>query len=255
MKTGVCTAVGSAPLLEQAGYDYIEFNFTAMASMSAEEFETLRAQNGVNRVKIEALNGFCPASIRLTGPDVDEAGLADYAAKGFARAAPLGVRVVVVGSGAARKTPEGYDKVRALDDFGRSMRIIGDAADAWDIDVAIEPLNKGETDVLNTVAETASFVRALGHGRVKLMADFYHMRVAGEPMEVLRGNGDILRHLHLANYNGGRIFPTDPKEDDYASFFAAVKAAGYDGRVSVEAGGKDLAKEAPEALAVLRSFI
>jgi D-psicose/D-tagatose/L-ribulose 3-epimerase len=50
----------------------------------------------------------------------------------------------------------------------------------------------------------------------------------------------------------GRVFPRNPKEYDYAGFFAALRTIGYDKRISVEASTKDLPTDAPSAIALLR---
>jgi sugar phosphate isomerase/epimerase len=41
-------------------------------------------------------------------------------------------------------------------------------------------------------------------------------------------------------------------EYDYGPFFAALREIGYDQRISVEASAKDVAAEAPQAIALLR---
>jgi sugar phosphate isomerase/epimerase len=50
----------------------------------------------------------------------------------------------------------------------------------------------------------------------------------------------------------GRVFPLKFDEYDYAGFFEKLRQTGYDKRISVEAGTKDLGTEGPQAIAVLR---
>jgi len=84
-----------------------------------------------------------------------------------------------------------------------------------------------------------------------LMIDFYHLASEQEdPAIVLEANQHI-RHLHVANPQG-RVFPLSWSEFDYAPFFANLRKIGYDKRISVEASTKDLAGEAPQAIALLR---
>ena len=45
--------------------------------------------------------------------------------------------------------------------------------------------------------------------------------------------GKDIAHLHIANSNGRYIY--GPSEDAYDAFFDALKKAGYQARVSVEA--------------------
>lgn len=85
------------------------------------------------------------------------------------------------------------------------------------------------------------------------MADFYHMRKESESMDDIIEAGEALVHTHIANSNG-RVFPRESGEDDYESFFGALKKIGYKGRVSVEANTKDLGRDAPAALSLLRKL-
>ena len=50
---------------------------------------------------------------------------------------------------------------------------------------------------------------------------------------------------------GGRDYPYEGDGYDYVALFEALKAAGYEGRVSIEAGCKDFAVDSKKAFAVL----
>ena len=83
------------------------------------------------------------------------------------------------------------------------------------------------------------------------MIDFFHLASEKEDPAIVAEAGPRLRHLHTANPQG-RVFPLKWEEFDYAPFFARLRAAGYDKRISVEASTKDFASEAPQAIALLR---
>jgi sugar phosphate isomerase/epimerase len=48
------------------------------------------------------------------------------------------------------------------------------------------------------------------------------------------------------------VFPLEWEEFEYAPFFATLEKIGYDGRISVEAGSKDIPVEGPRSIALLR---
>jgi len=50
----------------------------------------------------------------------------------------------------------------------------------------------------------------------------------------------------------GRRAPVTADFEFLRDYFRVVKASGYDGRISIEGSWEDLARQAPEALAVLR---
>src|SRR5262249_11510739 len=85
----------------------------------------------------------------------------------------------------------------------------------------------------------------------QLMIDFYHLSSEHEDPSIVSRAKDRLRHLHMANPTG-RVFPLAWEEFDYRPFFAQLRQAGYNRRISVEASTKDLTADAPRAIALLR---
>ena len=122
---------------------------------------------------------------------------------------------------------------------------------AYGITVAIEPLRKEETNIINTAAEGLDLVNAVNHPNFQLMIDFFHLASEHEDPAIVLKAKDHLRHLHVANPNG-RVFPQKWDEFDYAPFFANLKAIGYDKRISMEGRTTDLAAQGPVTVALLR---
>jgi sugar phosphate isomerase/epimerase len=174
-----------------------------------------------------------------------------YVRKAFARLSRIGTEIVVFGSGGARRVPDGFSKdeaFRQLTDFGRR---IAPEAQARGITVAIEPLRHEESNIINSAAEGLALVEAVGHPNFQLMIDFYHLASEKEDPSIVVRAGSHLRHLHTANPTG-RVFPRQWEEFDYAPFFATLRNAGYQKRISVEANTTDIATDGPQAIALLR---
>lgn len=89
---------------------------------------------------------------------------------GFSVMQRLGVKRVVFGSGMARKIPEGFDAATARRQLLYAAKIVGDIAAEYGCLVVMEPLCHYETNLLNSVAAGAAFVRELNHPSVKLLA-------------------------------------------------------------------------------------
>jgi sugar phosphate isomerase/epimerase len=79
------------------------------------------------------------------------------------------------------------------------------------------------------------------------------MRLESEDMGSILRAGPVLCHAHLAN-SDGRTFPRQRTEDRYDDFFAALKAIGYQGMLSLEPMSGQLESEAPGSLALLREL-
>jgi sugar phosphate isomerase/epimerase len=215
-------------------------------------FEQLAAGLAGGALPALACNVFLPQNLKVVGPDVDTPELRRYTATALERMGRLGVRVLVVGSGGARAVPEGFDRERALEQFEVFLRGVADEAAGHGVTVALEPLRPQETNLLNTVAESAAFLRERDAGPARLLADLYHMREQGEAMDVLGQTVDLLAHVHVAGV--GRGAPA-PDAEDIEPFVRALRDAGYAGDCSIECSWKDFAAEAPGALDFMRSVV
>ena len=251
IQVGYCTRLAGLEAAKAAGFDYVELATSEIAGLSDAEFDQAAARIRQAGLPVPAMNLFLPATLKVTGPDVDRDQQMAYVKKAFARLQQLGTTIVVFGSGGARQVPAGFSKeeaTRQLVEFGRR---IAPEARARGITVAIEPLRTEETNIVNSAAEGLALVEAIGDPNFQLMVDFYHLAsVKEDPSIIVRARGHI-RHLHMANPEG-RVFPRGAAEYGYAAFFAALRTIGYDGRISVEASTKDLGSDAPLAIALLR---
>ena len=244
MRIGACLSLSRLPL-PRGALDYVELNLSHVAELSPAELTLWQTKLREADVAAETANGFFPADLRLVGPDRDPTAIRAYIRRAFDNAAALGVRLCVLGSGTPRRAGPELSPAEALPQFEEVAAWAGDLAAAYDMTIAVEPLSARETDLINTIGEGAALCRRLAHPRVRLVADLFHMAAAGEPLSVLTDSRDVLAHIHVAA-PVTRALPQPNDGYDYAAFFAALKAAGYDGRVSIESG---LPKEnAAEAL-------
>ena len=252
MKIGICTSVDMLSAAKAMGFDYAELNLSAVADMEAAAFADVCAAVEASGLPVEAMNVLFPGYIKLVGAAADAAATAAYLARAFARAAALGVQVVVFGSGGARRQPEDVSAAETREALRAAAQMIGEAAKPHGITVVIEPLNTGETNTINSVADGAALMREVGHSNVGLLADFYHMSVENEPMSNIAEAG-VLMHTHIAR-GEGRTYPKTREEDGYAGFFGALKGIGFAGRMSIEGQTTDFMADAPVALAFLREL-
>jgi D-psicose/D-tagatose/L-ribulose 3-epimerase len=251
IQIGYCTRVAGLAAAKAAGFDYVELATSEIAGMSDAEFEQAAAQIRQVGLPVPVMNLFLPATLKVTGPDINRDEQMAYVRKAFARLQRIRTTVVVFGSGGARQVPPGFSKDKALEQLVEFGRRIAAEARTRGITIAVEPLRTEETNIINSAAEGLALVEAIGDPNFQLMVDFYHLASVKEDPSIIVRARDHIRHLHMANPTG-RIFPRDASEYDYAPFFAVLRTIGYDRRISVEASTKDLAAEAPLAIALLR---
>ena len=250
MKIGFCAKPEEIERVAAAGFDYLEPAVSYVAEKTDEEFEALLTALQAAPIPTPSFNVLFPGSISLMGGTADEE-IRAYLDKALGRVQRMGGKVVVFGSGRARFRPEGMaygDAFRRLIDVTRMM---GDAAAKYGLTIVIEPLNRGETNTINSVAEGACLAAAVHHPNVKLLADYYHVAVENQPPEDVARVGGIA-HAHIAT-KVGRMIPLE-KDEGYAKMFTAMKQTGYEGLISVEGRCDDLAADGPRAVRMLKEM-
>lgn len=233
IRFGVCTKFEKLPLLEKAGYDYMEFALSSLEKRSDEEYAEFVKLVDASPLQVEAFNGFFPGDIALVGPEVDMERIAAYTEKALRRAARLGGKVAVLGSGKSRNIPEGFPFETAYRQFCQVFDLCATIAGRYGITVALEPLNPKETNFLTTVAEGIALCKAVNNPHGKCLVDFYHVSQSGESLDAIREGHDWIVHTHLATPS--RYMPES--EEDIAvcrQWAQALKDCGYEGRMSLE---------------------
>ncbi len=266
MKYGCCFNMLSAvpggtgsehlELFHRSGYDYAELPLSEIMSLSKDGFEHLLKDLSASGLPCESCNNFFPPVMRLTGPDVDFNAVSSYVDQAVATAAELGAKNIVFGSGGAKRYPENFSKSEAYAQIVRLLKYVDGVAAQHGITIAIEPLRKAECNIINTFEEGAWLARDVGGPQVKVLVDLYHLIEENEPLSHIEEYGKAyLTHIHLVN-PVGRVFPreSDGSGTLYRALADAVVRTGYDGRISCEAYSTDVQRDAPAALALLKSY-
>lgn len=245
MRIGVCsTDENQWKTIAENGYDYIEMQFLRIATVTDEEFENMKRLRNECGLDVETAMSFFTSDFKLyaydseTGNGTDEfenhlESLRKYSERGLSRAAQLGLKIVVVGSGTNRKIPEKMKRDVAIEQFLSALTVIGDVAARYNVKVAIEPLNKNETNLVNTLKDGLELCRKLNHPNVYVLNDFYHSSIEKEGCDALYTAGAHLIHTHISDYE--RTCPT--LEKDGACLIPVVQElvnTGYDARMSYE---------------------
>lgn len=254
MKLGVCRGYKEAEVIAAAGYDYIELYFADLARMDEAEFCEAKKKLAENGLQAETFNGFFPGDMVLLGPNADHEKIKAHAECGMRRAAELGGKVAVLGSGTARRVPEGMTSEEGWEEFKKIAALCGDIALQYGMVIAIEPLNAGETNQVITVADGLRLCRELNHPGVRVLADYFHVYKSGETLDAVREAGDFLVHTHLARAADDRGCPSWADKEACARFFTALKESGYEGRMSLECIYEDFETQIKDVLPMLREL-
>ena len=160
----------------------------------------------------------------------------DYLNKVVDLAADFEAPTVIVGSGGITRNFEpGWDRPRSIACMQEVLHTVGDHAEEKGVILAVEAINRYETQFLNTMQEASEFVLQIDHPNVRTMADTYHMNIEEkDPAESVRKYGYLLQNLHLADSN--RMAPGDG-HFDFKSVVQALKDIGYSKVCSYEVFG------------------
>lgn len=270
IRLGVCIGPERAEQATRIGFDYIEMNLSTTAALSEEDYTKALDTVLSSPIRAEAFNTMIPAEYPLTGPDVNLDAVQKYLDKAIPRAASFGAKVIVFGSGGARRVPERWNADVAWAQLIAFLRMCLPILNTYGVTLAIEPLRREETNIIHTVREGAALAAAAsypfeGENRfasnkprdenvnrvIGVLGDTYHMVSVGEPYSAFVEAAKYLMHVHTAEAVT-RVYPSPNDGTDYNGLFAALKIAGYNGRVSIEGMTDDFDADAPKALAVLK---
>ncbi|MFQ6829589.1 MAG: sugar phosphate isomerase/epimerase family protein, partial [Acutalibacter sp.] len=249
MKLGCCASLWEDMILKlpAAGADYAEAGFSSLMGKSLDQVRARAAQLEKAGVSLESMNVLFPGDFRLTGPQADFSAVDSYLEENLPKAQALGVKVVVFGSGGARRVPEGFPQEEAFAQLVELCREhIVPAAAAHGITCCVEPLNQKETNILTTSGECFRLVEAVNHPNLQLLVDLYHFDLEDESLSALEGYRGRLGHCHIASAQNSRLVPQPWDGQDYLPFFQALAAMGYEAPLRRATPGRP----APDSLLV-----
>ena len=224
--------------LKRLGYDYIELPLNELAQLSEQEFRDARTVLEELDLPCRACNDFMPARFQITGSDItSRAELTDYLRRALERAARLGISFAVFGSPWSRSCPEHYSREAAFGQIAEFLSLAGEEAAPYQVVIAIEPINRGETNMLNHFSDGVRMARTVDHPNVRVLCDYY---------------------THISQLEGRR-YPTDLSlEPTLPEYAGVLRQIGYAGGVSVESkvdAPEHWEEQAALALANLRQVL
>jgi D-psicose/D-tagatose/L-ribulose 3-epimerase len=116
-----------------------------------------------------------------------------------------------------------------------SMRQVAEHASKVGVTLGVECLNRFETYLLNTHADSARFVREVNHPRCRMMYDTFHSNIEEKcPKLAIHACADVLCHVHISENDRSTPGQGNIK---WCENFDALHEIGYDGWLVVEAFG------------------
>lgn len=213
---------GSLVRVSQAGYPAVELAITDPREVSSAGLEALLTQAELRLVATTTGQAAWKEGLSLSSPDEGVRERAITRIQEHMRLARDFGAVVIVGLLRGKSGEKGLLKqsLRACAQFDPTVRL------------ALEPLNRYETELINTVAEALELIEDLGQENLGILFDTFHANIEERSIpEGVRLARDRLFHLHLADSNrwtpgfGHLPFP---------KVWEALEGVGYRGALVLE---------------------
>ncbi len=220
----------TAAHLAALGYDGLELAIRNPALVDTTALQALLRRHNL-RLSAIGTGQILEEGLSLSSPDAETRQAArERLSAHIDLAAQFGALVII---GLARgRAPSPTLRSQALVLLAEELAALANLAAARGVCLAVEPINRYETDLLNTVAEALSFVEGLCSSCVGLLLDTFHMNIEEKGLrESIALAAGRLLHFHVADSN--RWYP-GAGHIDFAAVLHALRAAGYTGFVSGE---------------------
>lgn len=114
----------------------------------------------------------------------------------------ISAKLVIVVPAAVSKLAPSLSKKEDWKNSVKAVQEVAKYAEKKDILLAIEPINRYETYLVNSVQDALGYAREVNSSHVKVMADTFHMNIEERDIpEAIRIAGDNLINVHIADSN------------------------------------------------------
>ncbi|WP_062378042.1 sugar phosphate isomerase/epimerase family protein [Demequina pelophila] len=213
----------------EAGFDFIEIPASPEALADPETTLALLVEHGMGATVSLALDeatDITSASekVRAAGEDRLRAAVKFAAAIG----APFVGGVIHSAMTRYRRIPSQANRDRAVDILAR----VADHAAPRGVTLGVEYVNRYESNLLTTAADTAAFVRDIGRANVRVHLDTFHAHVeeTSVPAAIAASDG-LLGYVHASESHRGAL---GTGALDWNAIADALVASDFHGPVTVE---------------------
>jgi len=241
---------------KQAGADYCEASFRVLAVDDRENLKKYMELIQKIELPCEVSNGMFPSELPLVGLNVDYGRIDEFVDRGAENFAMLGGKVIVFGSGGARRCPDDFPKEKAYEQLNF---VCSEHIAPWmkkhGLICAIEPLRSEECNMVYSSKIGFEICKAVNKPEIQLLIDLFHFRRENEPLERLLEYKGWVKHIHIASAMNDRHVPMPNDGENYTDFFEMLRTIGYEEkRISLEGRYNNFVPDAEISLNYLKTL-
>lgn len=213
------------------GYDVLELPLESVG-----DWDPLRARAVLDGLGMGAVVvGAMGPGRSLLARAGDVAATQDYLRACLDAAAVLGASVVAgpfyAPTGVTWRMDE-TERAEVVGELRENLAPLAREAAAIGVTLAVEPLNRYETSVLNTVAQSLDALAPLLGAGVGLALDTYHLNIEEKrPADAVRAAGAAIAHVQVCGSDRGAV---GDDHTDWPEMLRALDDAGYRGALGLE---------------------
>jgi D-psicose/D-tagatose/L-ribulose 3-epimerase len=213
------------------GYDALELPLESIG-----DWDPLRARGVLDGLGMGAIVvGAMGPGRSLLARAGDVAATQDYLRACLDAAAVLGAPVVAgpfyAPTGVTWRMDEA-ERAEVVGELRDNLAPLAREAAAIGVTLAVEPLNRYETSVLNTVAQSLDALAPLLGAGVGLALDTYHLNIEEKrPADAVRAAGAAIAHVQVCGSDRGAV---GDDHTDWPEMLRALDDAGYRGALGLE---------------------
>lgn len=123
-------------------------------------------------------------------------------------------------------------KKKEWDRAATNLYKVGEMAAQRGLQLGIEPLNRFESDLINTAEDVVALIKDINHPSAKILLDGFHMNIEERNIEeAIKLAGDKLVHIQVSeNYRG----TPGTGQARWEDFRKGLEAINYQGALSIE---------------------
>lgn len=235
------------------GYDGVELAIRDPKLVDVDALEALTREHGLRVPAIGTGQAWGEEKLSFTDPDLSVRRAAVERIKSHIPLAARFNAVIIIGLVRGIIKP-GITHEQGMAWVCEALQECSAAAKPFGVRLALEPINRYETTLVNSVAQGMALIDQVGADNFGLLLDTFHMNIE-EPdiLQSISTCGDRIFHFHVADSN--RWYP-GAGHLDFSGILSRLQSTGYDGFVSGEFMPlPDPLTAARESIACLRAIL